>query len=378
MRESATKCVPVGVLVEFVGMEEILTHTPAIEGEQLLLAFANNYYDLEEDISLILLSLLVLPSSKSPMAPLVPPSSKFPVPPLVSPSSRTPVPTLVPPSSSCLRVRKTRLFGGVGVTVCSSEISFLLLVCAGICQQCVFSPFMGASALLLSFFFYNDDDVMSIAASQGGLESSGDEDSAVSSGVPVLPKSDPELTAMLSRAATSIGHEWNPLPCPERSRLDDWFLGVESPRKESLIPFFPEVHEEVMRSWKSPLTPRDRSSTSSAFSALDETAAKVYTGVPSVESSVAMQLCPQSASTWCGDPKHPSKACRFSSTLVAKAYRAVGQAASSLHAMAILQVYQARVLRDMHEGRAHPGLSWALQRRGRGLCPTVLGRPEAA
>ncbi|CAM4724409.1 unnamed protein product [Leuciscus chuanchicus] len=68
-----------------------------------------------------------------------------------------------------------------------------------------------------------------------------------------------------------------------------------------------------------------------------------------------MQLCPQSASSR-GDPKHPSKACRFSYTLVAKAYRAAGQAASSLHAMATLQVYQAQMLRDMHEGRTDPGL----------------------
>ncbi|KTG39033.1 hypothetical protein cypCar_00039582 [Cyprinus carpio] len=64
---------------------------------------------------------------------------------------------------------------------------------------------------------------MLITTSQGGLESSRDENSAVlpPSGVPALPESDAELTAMLSRAAESIGLEWNPPPCPERSRLDD-------------------------------------------------------------------------------------------------------------------------------------------------------------
>ncbi|XDV48500.1 hypothetical protein PO909_017905 [Leuciscus waleckii] len=41
---------------------------------------------------------------------------------------------------------------------------------------------------------------------------------------------------------------------------------------------------------------------------------------------------------------------------VAKSYRAAGQAAASLHAMAILQVYQARMVRDMHEGRTNQGL----------------------
>ena len=68
-----------------------------------------------------------------------------------------------------------------------------------------------------------------------------------------------------------------------------------------------------------------------------------------------MQLCPHSASTWHGGPKHPSKACRFFSTLVAKSYRAGGQAAASLQAMAILQVFQAQMLRDMHKGRTDPG-----------------------
>ncbi|KAG1947997.1 hypothetical protein F2P79_012761 [Pimephales promelas] len=41
---------------------------------------------------------------------------------------------------------------------------------------------------------------------------------------------------------------------------------------------------------------------------------------------------------------------------VTKSYRAAGQAAASLHAMATLQVYQAQMLRDKHEGRTNPGL----------------------
>ncbi|CAM4734286.1 unnamed protein product [Leuciscus chuanchicus] len=220
-------------------------------------------------------------------------------------------------------------------------------------------PAVQSSDLPRVSFGAPEEDSMSIAASQGGQESSGEEDSAVlpPSGVPALPESDPELTAMLSRAAAAIGLEWSPPPGPVRSRLDDWFLGAAAdPRQRPTpIPFFPDVHEEVSRSWKAPLSSRDRSTASSAFPPLDQGAVKGYTGVPQVERSVAMQLCPQSASSH-GDPKHPSKACRFSSTLVAKAYRAAGQAASSLHAMATLQVYQAQMLRDMHEGRTDPGL----------------------
>ncbi len=36
---------------------------------------------------------------------------------------------------------------------------------------------------------------------------------------------DPEMTAMLSRAAENVGLVWNPPPRPDPSRLDEWFLG---------------------------------------------------------------------------------------------------------------------------------------------------------
>ncbi len=61
------------------------------------------------------------------------------------------------------------------------------------------------------------DDRMSIAASEGEL-GSGDDDSAVlpPSGRVAWPESDPELTAMLSRAAESVGLHWRP---PSSSRM---------------------------------------------------------------------------------------------------------------------------------------------------------------
>ncbi len=69
-----------------------------------------------------------------------------------------------------------------------------------------------------------------------------------------------------------------------------------------------------------------------------------------------MQLCPQGAAAWRGNPRLPSRACKFSSALTAKAYGAAGQAASALHAMALLQVHQAKALKQLHEGDADPGV----------------------
>ena len=203
------------------------------------------------------------------------------------------------------------------------------------------------------------DDQMSIAASEGELSSGNDDSAALPpSGCVALSEPDPEWTAMLSRAAEKVGLAWNPPPRPEPSRLDDWFLGAGRAGSQCAapVPFFPEVHEELSRTWKAPYSARSRSSGSSPLATLDGGAAKGYVDIPPVERAVAMQLCPASASSWRGNPRLPSKACKFSSGLTARAYKACGQAASALHAMALLQVHQAQALMDMNEGGSDPEL----------------------
>ncbi len=56
---------------------------------------------------------------------------------------------------------------------------------------------------------------------------------------------EPELTAMLARAAVSIGLEVNRPPSPEPSRLDDWFLGAGHGSQRCLS------SRRCMRSWRS-------------------------------------------------------------------------------------------------------------------------------
>ncbi len=104
--------------------------------------------------------------------------------------------------------------------------------------------------------------------------------------------------------------------------------------------------------WKAPFTARNRASGPSSLTTLDDGAAKGYTRIPPVERAVAMQLCPNS--TWRGEPSLPSRACKHSSDLTGRAYQACGEAASALHAMALLQVHQAKALRDLHEGGHDP------------------------
>ncbi len=174
---------------------------------------------------------------------------------------------------------------------------------------------------------------------------------------------DPELMAMLAWAAVSIGLEVNRPPSPEPSRLDDWFLGVGrgSQPRSAPVPFFPEVHEELTKSWVSPFTARSRSSISSILTTLDGGAARGYAGNPQVERAVTVHLCPRNVTTWRNRPRLPSKACKLTAALAAKAYGAAGQAASALHAMAILQVHQAKALKQVHEGSSDLGLMQELR-----------------
>ncbi len=88
------------------------------------------------------------------------------------------------------------------------------------------------------------DDRMSNATSEGESDQSGDDGSVPlpPSGRSAVPDSDPEMVAMLARAAESVGLEWRPPPCPEPSRLDDWFLGVARAGSQgpTPVPFCPE------------------------------------------------------------------------------------------------------------------------------------------
>ena len=65
------------------------------------------------------------------------------------------------------------------------------------------------------------EDQMSIAASEEERSSSGDDSVLPPSGVVAPAEPDPEMAAMLERAAANVGLVWNPPPGPEPSRLDD-------------------------------------------------------------------------------------------------------------------------------------------------------------
>ncbi len=156
---------------------------------------------------------------------------------------------------------------------------------------------------------------------------------------------DAELFRVLSKAVKELGLEWSPPEEPSRSRLDEWFLpGRRQAPQQRPSPFFPEVHDELTRSWRSPYSARLRTSASSALTIIDGAEEKRYERMPQLDESVAAHLCPPTAIGWKAKASHLSKSCRTTSALAGRSYASAGQAASALHTMAVLQVYQAKLL----------------------------------
>ncbi len=75
-----------------------------------------------------------------------------------------------------------------------------------------------------------------------------------------------------------------------------------------------------------------------------------YATMPPLEETLAEHLATNSAAAWKSHPLLPSKSCRVKSSLVGKSYSAAGQAAAMLHSMALLQAYQAELLKELDEG----------------------------
>ncbi|CAM4714568.1 unnamed protein product [Leuciscus chuanchicus] len=195
-----------------------------------------------------------------------------------------------------------------------------------------------------------EDDSCSILAS-GSEDWAGSEDPAPPARTSSAKRAsiETELMRVLAQAAASLGLEWSSPEQPAHNRLDGFFLPGERASPASRpAPFLPELHEEVAKSWNAPYSARVRPAVSLAFSAVDDAKNKGYLSLPPVEEAIAAHLCPPSAGRR-AKPALPSKACRTTSSLLRRAFSAAGQAASALHTMATLQIFQADLLRKLDE-----------------------------
>ncbi|XP_077081417.1 uncharacterized protein LOC143735218 [Siphateles boraxobius] len=161
-----------------------------------------------------------------------------------------------------------------------------------------------------------------------------------------------ELVDVLSRATEKLTIDWPDEPRESQSsKLDERLLsGPNSRPQRRKLPFFSDLHHEISRSWKQPFSSRLTNAAAADFTNLVGSVEQGYSAIPAIEETLADLLAPSSAPSWKSRPLLPSKACRTTSSLIGKSYMAAGQAGMTLHTMAILQAYQADVLKEMDEG----------------------------
>ncbi len=105
----------------------------------------------------------------------------------------------------------------------------------------------------------------------------------------------------------------------------------------------------MSRSWDKPYSARLFSPNVSHYSNVEGLNEHGYGKIPQVEDTLAGYHSPGGGSSL-KSLVLPTKPFRTSSDLVGKSYMAAGQAGACLHTMAVLQAYQADLLKEMDEG----------------------------
>ncbi|CAM4670589.1 unnamed protein product [Leuciscus chuanchicus] len=160
-----------------------------------------------------------------------------------------------------------------------------------------------------------------------------------------------ELLDVVTRAVHRLSIEWpeDRQDVRSKSKLDERFLPSRTQPRRRSLPFFPDLHTEVSKSWGKPVSYRVYAPQTSHYSSIQKYKEYGYGEMPKVEETLASYLSPATASSLKA-PSLPSKPVKFTSSLVHKSYAAAGQAAACLHTMSIMQAYQAELLGDLEEG----------------------------
>ncbi len=116
-----------------------------------------------------------------------------------------------------------------------------------------------------------------------------------------------ELIRVMNKAVQELELSWNPPEEPAKSKLDSWYF--RSSRRQvdtrTWLPFFPDVHDQLVKTWSAPQSARVHSATQAMFSQVDGAVAHGYVRMPPVEETVAAHLCPASAKTMGSDISLP-------------------------------------------------------------------------
>ncbi len=150
-----------------------------------------------------------------------------------------------------------------------------------------------------------------------------------------------ELLEVVTRAVAKLNIDWPTYNQTEkqRNKLDERFLRSKSLPLRRSLPFFPDLHTEVSRSWRNPFSCCLFIPASNYYGNVAGLSECGYRAMPRVEQTLAGYLSPGAASSLKALVL-PTKPLRVSSVLVGKGYTAAGQAGACLHTMSVLQAYQ--------------------------------------
>ncbi len=149
---------------------------------------------------------------------------------------------------------------------------------------------------------------------------------------PTLSPQYEELLEVVTRAVAKLNINWpaDDQTEKQRSKLDERFLLSKSLPLRRSLPFFPDLHTEVSRSWKNPFSSRLFIPASDYYGNVAGLSECGYRTMPRVEQTLAGYLAPGAASSLKA-PVLPTKPLRGSSALLGKGYAAAGQTPSPLY-----------------------------------------------
>ncbi len=219
-------------------------------------------------------------------------------------------PRALPFSSSQGLVRKKQQGRGFEQPV-TSELASAQCPCASLSRR-EHSPVLftqldqrpsAAPSDMISFGVSDNerDDCLSLAASDAEELSGSVADPALltpSASCSARLKADDKLIRVMPKAVNELGVEWSPPEEPYCSRLDEWFLpGHHQALRQSSSPFFPEVHDELTKSWRAPYSSRICPSTSAALTSINGAEEKGYEHLPPLDEFVVAHICPPTEGT---------------------------------------------------------------------------------
>ncbi len=135
-----------------------------------------------------------------------------------------------------------------------------------------------------------------------------------------------------------------------RGRLDERYLSGHKPPGQVSLPFLPDLHTEVEKEWKKPFSSRMHRFQHTSYANIVRMRESGYERMPPVEETLDRYISMGEMASL-KVPSLPSKPLQDTSRLNGRAYTAAGQAVATFHTMAVLQAYQADLLKDLDNGQ---------------------------